>query len=84
MQALTATRARSNLFGLIKDATQKNILFQIHHPSGNAVLMSEDEYLSLIETLELLSSPHFRKKFKKARKQVEMGELVPMAEIFKK
>ncbi len=84
MQTLTATHARAIFFDLIKDTLRKNALFQIHHPRGNAILMAEEEYESLIETLELLSAPNFRKKYKTARQQIKSGKVVPMSAIFAK
>jgi antitoxin YefM len=84
MQTLTATQARATLFHLIKNSIRKNSLFQIHHPQGNAILMSEEEYESMVETIELLTAPNFRKKFRQARNQIKTGKVVPMEAVFKK
>lgn len=43
----------------------KQEVYYIHHNKRDVVLMSEDEYESLLETLELLSTPEFKKKQKK-------------------
>lgn len=55
MLAITATNARKDFFEIVKGATEKHEIYHIQHRKGDVVLMSEAEYDSLIETLELLS-----------------------------
>ncbi|MCX7011913.1 MAG: type II toxin-antitoxin system prevent-host-death family antitoxin [Candidatus Sumerlaeota bacterium] len=61
MTTLTATDARRELFDLVKGATDRHEVYRIHHRRGSAVLLSEEDYESLLETLELLSTPGFRR-----------------------
>ncbi|MCK4870574.1 MAG: type II toxin-antitoxin system Phd/YefM family antitoxin [Gammaproteobacteria bacterium] len=82
MQVMTATNARKEFFELIKGATQKHKVFHIHHKSGDAVLMSENEYDSLLETLQLLSSPGFKKSIKRSTEQVRSKQTIPMDKVF--
>jgi len=50
--------------------------------NGNAVLISEDDYLSLLETAELLSIPGLKKSIAKADKDISKGKLYSFEEIF--
>ena len=56
--------------------------YHIHHKNGDVVLMSEEEFDGLRETLELLSIPGFRKSIAKSVKQMKKGETVPLNEVF--
>jgi antitoxin YefM len=63
---ITATEARKSFFDLIKQSNQTHEIFEVQHKSGNAILMSADEYESLQETLYLLSQPQFKEDFSEA------------------
>jgi len=74
MNTVTATEARRVLFDLMKRTTKGHSVFRIHHRSGTAVLMSEEDYDSLMETLELLSVPGFRASIKRSVAQMKRGD----------
>lgn len=82
MTTLSATDARKNLFELIKGASSRHEIYRIRHKDGDAVLMSEAEFESLLETLGLLSSPGFREDFEKSRQQAARGETKSFLEVF--
>jgi len=82
MTTLTATTARREFFDLIKGAAEGHRTFRIQHRRGAAVLLSEDDYEGLLETLELLSLPGFRQRLKASIKQMKTGDTVPMDELF--
>ncbi len=82
MATITATNARKDFFEIVKGATEKHEIYHIHHRKGDVVLMSEDEYDGLIETLELLSTPGFKEKFKTAQEEIKSGETVAFDEVF--
>ena len=82
MTTLTATTARREFFDLIKGAAEGHRTFRIQHRRGTAVLISEDDYEGLLETLELLSLPGFRQRLKASIKQMKAGETVSMDELF--
>jgi antitoxin YefM len=82
MTTLTATDARKNFFELIKKTNDEHEIFRINHRSGGAVLISEQEYDSLNETLALLSTPGFREDFEQSRLQEQKGETLSYEEIF--
>ncbi len=82
MTTLTATDARREFFDVVKGATDKRRIYRIHHRMGSVVLMAEDEYDSMVETLKLLSTPGFRKSLKKSAEQMLRGETVSFEEVF--
>lgn len=55
------TNARSNLYGLVKMAIEDNEVVNISTKDGNAVIISEADYNSLLETLYLSSNPILKK-----------------------
>lgn len=55
--AITATEARRDLARLIERVNDDRVEIEIVSKRGSAVLMSKDEYDSLMETNYLLSSP---------------------------
>ena len=60
MTTLNATEARANLYKLIDDTTVSHEPVVITGKRGNAVLMSEDDWNAINETLHLLSVPGMR------------------------
>lgn len=82
MTTLTATDARKSLFDLLRGANERHEIYHIRHRQGDAVLMSEAEYKSLIETLDLLSAPGFREALEQARIDVERDETRSFEEVF--
>jgi antitoxin YefM len=82
MATLSATEARKNLFELLKGASSRHEIYRIRHKDGDAVLMSENEFESLMETLALLSSPGFREDFEASRNQAEQGATLSFVEVF--
>lgn len=82
MTSISATRARSGFFELIKKVLKRHEPLRINHKDGDVVVMSEEDYESLMETLEILSAPGFRTKYQKSKKQIQKGELVSFADVF--
>lgn len=82
MTTLTATDARKSLFDLLKGANDRHEIYHIRYRSGDAVLMSQEEFDSLQETLELLSSPGFREGFEVACKEAASEDTVSFEEAF--
>ena len=60
MTTLTATEARKNFFQLMAQTNQSHHPVRIKGKNGNAVLMSEEDWDGLQETLFLLSIPNMR------------------------
>lgn len=64
MTTVTATKARGNLYALIDEANASHEPIQITGKRGNAVLISEDDWRSIRETLYLHSIPGMVKSIK--------------------
>lgn len=79
---MTATAARSNWFDLLKKTIKGHILTRVSSKEGNVVLLSEEDYESLLETAELLSIDGFKDSIKQADKEILAGEVYSMEEIF--
>lgn len=64
MTILNATEARSKLYSLIDEATRTHQPIVITGKRGNAVLVSEEDWNAISETLHLLSVPGMRESIK--------------------
>jgi len=82
MTTMTATEARKSFFEILKSTNERHEIYHIRYRSGDAVLMSQEEFDSLQETLELLSSAGFREGFEAARKEAETGDTLSFQEVF--
>ena len=60
MRILNATEARSKLYSLIDETTDSHQPITITGKRGNAVLVSEEDWKSIEETLYLVSIPGMR------------------------
>lgn len=68
MTTLTASRARAKLFKLLDEAASSHQPIQITGKRTNAVLISEDDWRAIQETLYLLAIPGMRKSIQKGLK----------------
>ncbi len=82
METMSATKARTELFNIIKSSIKTHKQYRITHRDGGVVLLSEEDYNSLIETLELLSIPGLKQSIRKARREIARGETVPFEKVF--
>ncbi len=64
MTILNATEARSRLYILIDEAASTHQPIVITGKRGNAVLLSEEDWNAISETLHLLSIPGMRESIK--------------------
>ena len=69
MTILNATEARAKLYSLIDKTTETHQPIVITGKRGNAVLVSEDDWNSIAETLHLLSVPGMRESIKEGMKE---------------
>jgi antitoxin YefM len=60
MATLNATEARANLYKLIDDTVASHVPVIITGKRGNAVLLAEEDWNAINETLHLLSVPGMR------------------------
>lgn len=82
MMTVTATEARKTFFELIKQTSQRHEIIEVQHKSGNAVIMSAEDYESLQETLHLLSQPDFKQKFNQSVLEADSGDVASFEEVF--
>lgn len=64
MTTLNATEARSKLYKLIDEAAQSHSPVVITGRRGNAVLIAEEDWNAINETLYLLSIPGMRESIR--------------------
>lgn len=64
MTTLTASEARANLYRLIDETAESHKPVLISGRRGNAVLVSEQDWSAVQETLHLLSVPGMRESIK--------------------
>ena len=77
--AITASEARATLFPLIEKVNTDMAPVLITSKNGNAVLISESEYESMLEMQYLLSTPANRSWLLKSMEQADRGETQVLA-----
>lgn len=80
MTTTNITNFRQNIFELLENTIKYNDLLNITTKFGNAVVMNEDEYHNLIETLAILSSPEMKQKIIDG-KNTPLTDCVPESEV---
>lgn len=73
--AITTSEARRDLFGLIERVNLDHTEVEITSRRGSAVLMSKDEFDSLVETSYLLRSPENAQRLLSAMARARAGEV---------
>lgn len=69
MKTITATEARSNIYNLIDKTSQDSEPIQITGKRSNAILISEEDWRSIQETLYLISIPGMRESILEGMKE---------------
>jgi antitoxin YefM len=73
MNIMNATEARANLYSLIDEAQKTHEPIVITGKRGNAVLVSEEDWSAITETLFLLSVPKMRESIQEGM-QTDLDE----------
>lgn len=81
MEKLTAIVAQEKLINLVKLVTEEGKSYQIEIDNNSAVLISQKDYDSLQETLELLSVPGLRESLQKSLQQISNNETYSLDEV---
>jgi antitoxin YefM len=68
MTTLTASKARSSLYKLLDKTAESHEPIQITGRRHNAVLLAEEDWAAIQETLHLLSVPGLRESIRKGLK----------------
>ena len=82
MKTLTATDARADWFAMLKNSVKEHRVYRITAKEGDSILLSEEDYQNLLETLELLSSPGMLKSIRQAKKEIKEGKVYSLHEVF--
>lgn len=69
MPTTNVTELRKNLFNMIDSVIKYNEPIQVTTKNGNAVLLSEEDYNSLLETVYIMSQPELMKRIKEGQKE---------------
>ncbi len=64
MPTINVTEARANLYALVQQTRREHEPVLITGKNGNAVLVGEDDWRSIQETLHLLSIPGMRESIR--------------------
>lgn len=62
MTNVNATNLRNNLFSYLESAIDYNDVINVSTKKGNAIIISEEEYNGLLETLYLTSNPTMKSR----------------------
>ena len=79
---ITATEARRQFYQLLRKSVRGHVPVKITSKNGDAVMLSEEDYEGLLETLELLSVPGMRKSIREAKADIRAGRTKSLKDIF--
>lgn len=77
---INATNFRKNLFAMLEQTIKYNETVNISTKDGNVVVMSEEDYRGMVETLRLLSDPSMKEKLTEGM-QTPLSDCVAESEI---
>ena len=69
MPTTNATVLRKNLFNSLESVIEFNEQITVNTKKGNAIIISEEEYNSMKETIYLISQPDLLEKIKEGEKE---------------
>lgn len=80
MMNTNATNFRKNLFGLLEQTIKYNEPVNVSTKDGNVVVLSEEDYNGLMETLYLTSIPGMKEKLIEGL-NTPLSECIPENEV---
>ena len=80
MTNTNATNFRKNIFEYLNQAVEYNVVINVTTKNGNAVVLSEADYNSLLETVYLMSHPATRDTILEGM-QESLEDCVPLDEV---
>jgi len=75
METFLADHVQQNLSHLVEKINKKHEIFRIKHSNASAILLEEEDYEGLLETLTLLSLPNFRERLAISVQQAKQQEV---------
>lgn len=80
MEMLSISQARANLFKLVEQVSQSHQAVHIHGRCHNAVLLSEEDFNSIQETLYVMKVPGLYEDLKEGL-EASLEECTPDTEL---
>ena len=80
MIATNITSFRKNVFCLLEQTIKYNEPLSINTKAGNAIVLSEEDYNGMIETIYLMSVPTMKEKLLEG-KNTSLSECIPENEV---
>ena len=80
MQTYNVTNARANLYALLNEVNQNHTPIQIVGKNGNGILISEEDWRSIEETLYLSSIPGMVESILEGSKE-PLEDCIPEEEV---
>ncbi len=80
MTNTNVTNLRKNIFEYLNSAIEFNDIINVNTKKGNAIIMSEEEYNGLIETLHISSVPGLKQQLLDSL-NTPLSECVPEDEV---
>jgi antitoxin YefM len=81
IEKLKITDAQTDLPNLIKSVTEENKIYAIENQEDSVILISQKNYESLQETIELLSIPDLRESLQRSLQQIDENETYSFDEV---
>ena len=75
-----ATAFRKNLFTMLEQTIRYNEPINVSTKDGNAVVLSEEDYKSMVETIYLSSNPLMKEKLTTG-KETPLSDCIPEEEV---
>lgn len=73
MFIINATELHENLFNTLNDVIENNNPVTINTRKGNAVILSEEDYKGMMETIDILSQKGMYQRIKEGEKEDVSG-----------
>ena len=80
MQYINVTSFRKNIFEMLEQTIKYNEPLNISTKSGNAVVLSEEDYRGMMETIYLTSIPGMRERLLEGM-ATPLSECIPESEV---
>lgn len=74
------TTFRKNIFSILDKTIKHNEPVSIHTKDGNAIVISEDDYNGLMETLFICSVPNLKEEILEGMK-TPVADCIPASEV---
>jgi PHD/YefM family antitoxin component YafN of YafNO toxin-antitoxin module len=80
-QKIKIADAQTDLPSLVKSVTEDNKIYAIENQEDSVILISQKNYESLQETIELLSIPDLRESLQLSLQQINENETYSLEEV---